>query len=243
MAKRRRRTSLILRMDYVPREPTTSAAHEYRVSSDDIVRVCFLARARTPQRLQETATDVRSIADIRRIFIYNAPSAMTLRGGAAQIALAEWLVNQFDNPTTQAIRSSAAYQYRPSSSVDDVVRILHPAHTETLQALQEMATDVRTIADIRWLFTYSAPHALILRETPARIALAEWLVNELDQPANQPPRTPAPHEYRPSGNRLRIRTLSDYVPAMAVDCPDLFGSEQESDEAQPCVSSRERVFR
>ncbi len=163
------------------------------------MRVFFLAHAGTPQRLQETATDVRTIADIRRLFIYNAPSAMTLRGGAAQIALAEWLVNQLDNPANQAIRSSVSYEYRPSSSVDDVVRIFYPAHTKTPQALQEMATDVRTIADIRRLFTYSATSALILRETPARIALAEWLVNELDHPANEPPRTPAPHEYRPSG--------------------------------------------
>ncbi len=180
-------------------EPTTSAAHEYRLSSDDIVRVLFLAHAGTPKRLQETATNVRSIADIRRLFVYNAPSAITLRGDTAQIALAEWLVKELDKPVNQAARSSASYEYRPSSSVEDVVRIFYPAQTKTPQALQEMATDVRTISDIRRLFTYSATSALILRDTPARIALAEWLVTELDQPANEPPRTPAPHEYRPSG--------------------------------------------
>jgi hypothetical protein len=175
------------------------AAHQYRLSSDDIVQVFHLAHAPTPPILQDMATDVRTIADIRRLFTYTAPRVIIARGGVSQIALAEWLVNQLDQPSSQAAQSAGSHEYRPSGTIDDVVRVFYPANTGTPQILQEMATDVRTIAKIRRLFTYQHSTALIVRGTTAEIALAEWLVNELGQPANQPPRTPAPHEFRPSG--------------------------------------------
>jgi hypothetical protein len=179
--------------------PDNPAAHQYRLSSDDIVQVFHLAHAPTPQILQAMATDVRTVANIRRLFTYTAPSVMTARGDAAQLALAEWLVSQLDQPSRQAARSAGSHEYRPAGTVDDVVRVFFPANPETPQVLQEMATDVRIIADIRFLFIYPASTALIVRASAADIALAEWLVNELDQPANQPPRTPAPHEYRRPG--------------------------------------------
>jgi hypothetical protein len=179
--------------------PGNPAAHQYRLSSDDIVQVFHLAHAPTPPILQDMATDVRTIADIRRLFIYTASRVMIARGGVSQIALAEWLVNQLDQPANQAARSAGSHEYRLSGTIDDVVRVFYPANTGTPQGLQEMATDVRTIANIRRLFIYRESTALIVRGTAAEIALAEWLVTELDQPANQPPRTPAPHEFRPSG--------------------------------------------
>ena len=177
----------------------SAAAHEYRLSGADIVRVFHLAHASTPQIIQEVATIVRSTADIRRLFIYNAPSVMTVRGDDSQIALAGWLLSQLDQPADPAARSTASHEYRPAGTVDDVVRVFYPIHTATPQGLQEMATDVRSIADIRRLFTFNESPALIARGTEAQMVFAEWLVKELDQPANQPPRTPAPHEYRPSG--------------------------------------------
>jgi len=45
-----------------------------------------------------------------------------------------------------------------------------------------MATDVRSIGNIRRLFTYNLSNALIMRGTAAEMALADWLVKELDQP-------------------------------------------------------------
>jgi hypothetical protein len=174
--------------------PSAPAAHEYRMSGDDIVRVFRLGHAPTPQSLQEAATIVRSTADIRRLFTYYAARVITVRGSESQIALAEWLVNQLDQPMNHA----GAREFHPAGAADDVVRIFYTAHAGTPQGLQEIATDVRAIGDIRRMFTSNESMALIARGTGAQMALAEWLVKELDQPANQP-RTPAPHEYRPSG--------------------------------------------
>ena len=182
-----------------PQLPENPTAHQYRLSSDDIVRVFRLAHTPSRRSLQEVATVVRSIADIRRLFTYSASSVITLRGGAAQIALAEWLVNQLDQPASQADRGTASPEYHPSGTTDDVVRVFYIGHRASLQVLQEIATDVRTIGDIRRLFTYGESTALIARGTAAEIALVEWLVNQLDQPANQAARGTASPEYHPSG--------------------------------------------
>src|SRR5258708_18007843 len=95
-------------------QPENRAAHEYRLSSDDIVRVFHLAHAPAPRSLQEVATIVRSTADIRRLFTYHAPSVVTVRGDATQIALAAWLVNQLHQLPNQAARGTALLEYRPS---------------------------------------------------------------------------------------------------------------------------------
>jgi hypothetical protein len=109
------------------------------------------------------------------------------------------MVSQLDQPANQPVRNDASHEYRPVAGVDDVVRVLFAAHASTVQGLREIASEVRLIVDFRRLFTYNQTGALIVRGTGAQMLFAEWLVNELDQPANQPPKTQGPHEYRPSG--------------------------------------------
>jgi hypothetical protein len=78
--------------------PRTPAPHEYRPAgtADDVVRVFFLTHAESPQRLQQIATGVRSTTEVKRIFTYTAPRAMTLRGTAAQIAMADKMIAELD---------------------------------------------------------------------------------------------------------------------------------------------------
>lgn len=185
---------LLTQYEDTAQQPKNSAAHEYRLAADDIVRVFHVANVPTPRSFSEVATVVRSTADIRRLFTFYKTSVITARGDAAQMALVEWLVSQMDQPAAPGARS----EYRPSGGADDVVRIFYPAHTGSPQGLQEIATDVRSIGNIRRLFTYDQSAALIARGTAAEMALAEWLVKQLD--ASAPPRTADPHEYRPSGS-------------------------------------------
>src|SRR5205085_1319231 len=152
------------------------AAHEYRLSGDDIVRVFHLDNTPTPKMLQEIATDVRSIADIRRLFIYTNARAMTVRGGPSQIALAEWLVSQLDQPASAPPRTAEAREYRPSGTVDDVVRVFFLTHADSPQRLQQIATEVRTTTAVKRLFTYNGPHAMALRGTAGQIAWADRLI-------------------------------------------------------------------
>src|SRR5947207_826898 len=64
-----------------------------------------------------------------------------------------------------------------------VVRVLRFTRTDTVPGFQEIATAIRTIADVRQLSVDTAPRALALRGTAEQIALAQWLFIELDVPA------------------------------------------------------------
>ncbi|HEX4593744.1 MAG TPA: hypothetical protein VH157_05700 [Bryobacteraceae bacterium] len=176
------------------------AKHEYRISvnPDDVVRVFYLANAATVQNFQEIATAVRSVADIRRMFTYNEPKAIVVRGTADQAALAEFLFSEIDKPSigpvsSQPSRSSAIYTYRPDTQ-EGVLKVFYLPQTKTVADFQEINLVIRTITRARRLFTYNAPRAVIVRGSADQIALADWMFNELSQPAN--PQDAGPHEYR-----------------------------------------------
>src|SRR5689334_21816082 len=56
---------------------------------EQVAKVFYLSNVNTPQELQEIVTAVRSIADIQRIFVYNAQNAIIVRGEADRVSLAE----------------------------------------------------------------------------------------------------------------------------------------------------------
>ena len=176
-----------------------SATHQgLSGNGDDVVQVFYIAHADTMQSFQEMVTSVRSIVDMRWTFTYNALRAVTVRGTAGQVALAEWLYSELDKPTNGqalALQNSAIHQ-GPSGNGDDVVRVFYLTHTGTAQNLQEIATSVRSTGNIRRLFTYNALSAVTVRGTAAEIGLAEWLLGELDNPT----KVQGTHEYRLAGS-------------------------------------------
>src|SRR5207249_8122781 len=107
----------------------------------------------------------------------SASKAMVLRGTADQMAVADWLFNDLDKQS----RSPGMHEYRLPGSGDDVVRVFYLTHAGTPQQLQEIATQVRSMAEIRRLFIYNAPRAMALRGTASQIALADRLIQERDQ--------------------------------------------------------------
>ncbi|MBI4874339.1 MAG: hypothetical protein HY822_06885 [Acidobacteria bacterium] len=152
------------------------AMREYRPAGagDTAVRVFLLAPARTARELQEVATVVRSIGDIRWLFTYNPVKAVTLRGTSDQMALAEWLIHALESPDLR--------EFRMPGNADDVVRVFYLAHAETPQRLQEIAVLVRKTIGIRRLFLYTAPRALAVRGTAEQMLSAERLIQEHDKP-------------------------------------------------------------
>jgi hypothetical protein len=82
-------------------EPTAApAAHQYRMpgADDDVVGVMYLAHTPSVQSFQRAATRIRETTRIQRMFTYNSPRAVTVRGTADQIATAERLATQLDRP-------------------------------------------------------------------------------------------------------------------------------------------------
>ncbi len=153
---------------------------EYRVpgGGEDLVRVFYLTNASTPVELQEVATLVRSMSDIRRLFTYNAPRALVVRTTSGQMALAEWLIKELDKSRSPKPDTS---EYRLPGGGDDIVRVFYLTHAGTPQRLQEIATQVRSMTAVRRLFTYNAPKAMALRGTADQMAQAEHLIKERDQ--------------------------------------------------------------
>ncbi len=64
---------------------------------------------------------------------------------------------------------------------DNVVRVFYVQNATSVQEFQEIATAVRSLTEIRRVFTYTAQHAILMRGTPDQIALAEKLIHDLDK--------------------------------------------------------------
>ena len=64
----------------------------------------------------------------------------------------------------------------------EAVRVFYLPNAYTVQEFQEIANALRTVAEIRRVFTYNAMRALVVRGTPDEIAFVEKLVHDLDKP-------------------------------------------------------------
>lgn len=166
------------------------AAHEFHLqgNGENTVRLFYLLNTATIQDFQGVATAIRTVADIRRVSTNNGARAIAMRGTVDQIALAAFLVGELDQPMPH---SSASPEYRMPANADPrdetVVRVFYITHAATIQDFQEIATAVRTIANIRRVTTYNAPKAMIVRSNAEAIALAGWVTQQLDKPAVEKP--------------------------------------------------------
>ena len=70
---------------------------------DEVVKMFYVTNATSVQEFQEIATAIRTVADIRRVFTYNAQKAMIVRGTVDAVALAEKLVHDLDKPKSEVV--------------------------------------------------------------------------------------------------------------------------------------------
>ncbi len=66
-----------------------------------------------------------------------------------------------------------------------MVKVFYVTNATSVQEFQEIATAIRTVAEIRRVFTYNAQRAMIVRDTVDKVALAEKLVHDLDKPKSE----------------------------------------------------------
>jgi hypothetical protein len=157
------------------------ALSAYAALGQDTARVFHLHHVETAPDLNEFATLVRTISDISQVSADSAQKTLSVRGTASQIAIAEFLFTELDR---QKVPDSVSQEFRVSNSADDVVRLFFMPNAGTVQSFQEVATTIRTITEIRRVFTYSTPRVLAVRGTADQVAATEFLVRELDQPAD-----------------------------------------------------------
>ena len=195
---------LFTNLDKPTNVPQSGAKHEYRVSdtADDVVRLFYLTNPDVPRGIQEIATAVRSLANIRQMFTYADLRAVAMRGTSEEARVADFLFAEMDKPAvvqapSQKLQSSASPEFRMNEPALNMVRVFYNPNTKTVQDFQEVVTLVRTIAQLRYAFAYNAPRAVGVRGTGEQIALAKWLFEDLDGAAS--PDSSA-HEYQLSSS-------------------------------------------
>ena len=165
----------------------------------NVDRVFRLVNATAVTSLQEIATTLRTIGQVQQLSVDNALATLTVKGTADQIALAEWLIPKLD---VTAGSNPGPQEYRVPGDSDDVVVVYGLAHAATIQSVYDIATTLRTVAEIQKIFAISTP-IVTLRGTASQMALAEFLLAELDQPA-QARQNAFLHEFRMTGGGKNI---------------------------------------
>jgi len=134
------------------------------------------------QGLQEIATILRTVGNIKQLSVDAAASTVTVQGTADELSMTAWIVHELDQPNAQSVSSSPAQQYLVAGQSDDVIRVFHLAHIspQPPQAMQEALTILRTVADVQKVYNYTALADLVVRGPASQIAVSEYLINSLD---------------------------------------------------------------
>jgi hypothetical protein len=216
-----------------------SATQEFRVSSnsDDVVRLFFAPNTATVQQFQEIATTIRTIAEIRRVFTFNSLRALGVRATADQIAVTDFLIHELDQPADAKRVNSREIQMIDTSKYPATqVRVFYLPYTATVQQFQEVATMIRTVAEIRRVFTYNSARAMILRGTSDQMALAGWFIEELGKPVTAGTASPK-YTYVVEGRDYEDMVRIFYVK----DTPTIAAFQQVATQVRASTGMR-RVF-
>ena len=147
-----------------------------------------------PGNLTEIVTALRTVGKMQQLEPNAASGTLTVKGNAVELALAEWLIPKLDSSTPSG---AGAQEYRVSGN--DVVLAYSLAHTATTIGMQEIITTLRTVGDLRYIYQVNAAKTIPLRGTPSQIALAKFILSELDQVV-QPRESPVVHTFASTEN-------------------------------------------
>ena len=64
---------------------------------------------------------------------------------------------------------------------DEVVKVFYLKNPTSVQEFQEIVTSVRSVTDVRRMFTYNAQNAVMVRDTVDKVALVEKLFQNMDK--------------------------------------------------------------
>jgi hypothetical protein len=163
--------------------------------ADDIVHTVYLANS-SQAGLNEVVTTLRVLLNIQRIFTYSSLHAMVFRTTAEQAQAAQWVVSQVDLAPDDATRWQPHQYAMPDGTV---MRVMYLIHQTQPAGLNEMVSVLRTVGDIKAIFTRSLPQGIAFRATPAQAQMADWLFQQLDVQPDEQMRAQT-HDYRLKGD-------------------------------------------
>ena len=147
--------------------------------------VFHIEHTQDTQNAHAIATTIRTILDMQQVKVSddNPPLTLTVGGTAEQVKTAGWLFTELD----QTARVASMREYKLSSGPENVVRIYYVTNAQTIQQFQEIATAIRTVAEIRRVFTYNTQKAIIARGSPDQMGFFDWLLPLMDRPVDAKP--------------------------------------------------------
>jgi hypothetical protein len=170
----------------------------------------------SPSDLYELATLLKGIVGIPQLSVDNVARTLTVKAPSPMIQLVGWLVQKLDVPADR-VQPGLPGEY--TSSAWDVVCPFMTA-APTSDALENIATAVRTMGEMQQVFVYKSLKAVVLRTaTSQQFSAAAWVVGLLDSPKDVP--TPQPNELELSdGETLRAFELT-HTPVSPIELCDL----------------------
>jgi predicted DNA-binding ribbon-helix-helix protein len=145
-------------------------------------------------------TSIRVVAGVPHLLACVQARALVMRGTADQMALAEWMFRELDSigqeQKLDGQRPTSQYDYVAGAHAETAVRIVYLAKSTSEQQRNDIITAVRSTSDTTTLF-HCGTRALVMRSTEARVAAAEWVIEQLNRaPATGPLIQPSVYQRR-----------------------------------------------
>jgi hypothetical protein len=172
-------------------ESQAGTAPQYKMGGEngELVSVFRLPPTTRITDLTAAVTAIRTVVDLQRLFPYEAQMAIVARGASERVAAAAWILQQLYPPGgTPPTGDSPAYpsplrDMRPEMATD-LLQVFRMDSSTSNADLTAMVTAIRTVADLQRLFPFEASKAIIASGSSDKIAVAEWMVHELDKPSD-----------------------------------------------------------
>lgn len=152
------------------------ATPEYRLTETDwnargglVVRVAALAHLDTPLAIQEVTNVTRGMTDIQRIFPLVSRRVLVMRGTEDQMALADWLLKQFDGPAGQG-----THEFRVGGAGSQIALVAYV--NAGTQRLLDTMSEIRTETKMSRVFPFTTQRALTMRGTADQLAQAQQVI-------------------------------------------------------------------
>jgi hypothetical protein len=156
------------------------AAREYQLQPggspvDDrapAARIYYLPNNATSRDVQEVLTNLRTVIDIQKVFSITQPKMLAIRGTAASLDRAEWLIQKLDAPVGSQNPADNTFGTEP-----DLVQVFYLPPSTSLKTMQDLVTKLRTTAKIQKVFDKTTPPTITVRGDTALLAQAQQIVN------------------------------------------------------------------
>jgi hypothetical protein len=152
-------------------------------------RTYYFTQPTSAKDMAAVTTTIRTVVDLQDIVPDEEHHALKAHGPVDKLLAADWLFQQLEHPGPP----NAAAEYKltddPHQEVIHIFRVSPAASTADITAL---VTAIRTLADIQRLFPLADRKTIVGRESPEKLALADWMVRQLSPPEGEAPTEDSP---------------------------------------------------